>query len=58
MTGFEVLGDLAPTDDQLDEVRGGGIPVSIHLDTPVLIGQSVATGESGPLVNGFANVTV
>ena len=58
MTGYEVLGDLAPTDDELDAVRGGGIPVSIHLATPVLLGQTVATGESGPLVNGYGNVTV
>ena len=39
-------------------VLGGGIPVSIHLATPVLIGQSIATGENGPIVNGTANATV
>ena len=58
MTGFEVLGDLAPSDDDAAAVLGGGIPVSIHLGTPVLIGQGIATGENGPIVNGTANATV
>jgi hypothetical protein len=58
MNGFEVLGDLAPADDDAAAVIGGGIPVSIHLGTPVLIGQSVNTTESGPIISGTANATV
>jgi hypothetical protein len=60
MTGFEVYGDLTPTDDQLDAVRGGEL-ASASAQSPLTLGigqQANTNFGNGPIVGGHINITL